>query len=194
MSSKIIFIIFISIVLSCQNKNRDDIKSVPNNDIVGDFDRAKYPLIQKAIELSFDGKNEEAIVKFNEAENEYGQSIAISLNRGIAYKELKELDLAVENYTQCLKMNPNYYPALINRGIANGHLENFDEAIEDLNNAIKLKPEHPIGYINRAVLNSMRDNKELACEDIIVAKQLDLNEEYGVGIKELQSENCNNTF
>ena len=100
------------------------------------------------------------------------------------------MDYAVKDYSVCLKINPNYYPALINRGIVQGYLNNYVEAITDLNKAIKLNPEHPIGYLNRAVIYIMIDKKNLACENISQAKKKDLKEEFKDDITELETENC----
>ena len=183
---------FIIIILfySCQKKEIVNIKSVANNNIVGDFDTIKFPIIQTAIKLGYAGKREESIKKFNDAEREYGQSVMIALNRGIIYKELEEFDLAIQDYTLCLKIKPDYYPALINRGILNGNLGNFDSAINDLNKAIELNSEHPIGYVNRAIIYSKMNNKNLACEDIKHAKQKDVGNNFEDGIEDLENENC----
>jgi len=175
---------------SCQNKDSRDIKSTIDNTIVGDFDREKYPLIQKAIELGFEGNREEAIEKFNEAEKEYGKSVIISLNRGIIYKELRQLDNAIQDYTLCLKINPNYFPALINRGIVNSYLNNYDEALVDLDRAIALDSKQPIGYLNLAVVYSMMQKKDLVCDNLKKAKEMDLKKTYEDAIKDLEKENC----
>ncbi|RWX03470.1 tetratricopeptide repeat protein [Flavobacterium cerinum] len=177
-------------IFSCENKDPRNIKSTRDNNIVGDFDREKYPLIQKAIELGFEGNREEAIEKFDEAEKEYGQLVIISLNRGIIYRELEQLDYAIQDYTLCLKIDPNYFPALINRGITNSYLDNYEEAIADLNKAIKLDSKQPIGYLNLAIVYSMMNKKELVCENLTKATETDLNSVYQDAIKELEKENC----
>lgn len=177
-------------IFSCQNKDSINFKSTTDNNIVGDFDREKYPLIQKAIELGFEGNLEEAIEKFDEAEKEYGQLVIISLNRGVIYRELQQLDYAIQDYTLCLKIDPNYFPALINRGITNSYLDNYEEAIADLNRAIELDSKQAIGYLNRAVVYSMMNKKELVCENLTKATEVDLNNVYQDAIKELEKENC----
>jgi tetratricopeptide (TPR) repeat protein len=189
--SRLVLILFISILFSsCQNKNTANITSIENNDIVGDFDRDKYPLIEEGIALGLEGKRDAAITKFNEAEKKYGQSVYISLNRGIIYKELKNLDKAIADYSVCIKLQPDYYPALVNRGIIYGYQDNFEKSIKDLNYAIKLKPNEPIGYIDRAVVYFMMKQKELGCKDLIEAKQNDLANNHAEAISEMENENC----
>ncbi|RXR20253.1 tetratricopeptide repeat protein [Flavobacterium stagni] len=182
--------VLLIVMYSCQKKEKVNIKTIASSNIVGDFDSNKYPKIQTAIELGYAERREEAIDKFNEAENEYGQSVIIALNRGIIFKELGDYDLAIKDYTLCLKINPNYYPALINRGILNGNLENFDKAIKDLNKAIELNSEYPIGYLNRAFIYSKMNNRELACKDLLKAKQKDIEKKFEKDIEELEQENC----
>jgi len=173
---KLLFInLFLILFISCINKNPDSIKSKSDNDVVGYFDKEKFPLIQEAIKLQHQNKDDEAIKKFDEAEDEYGKSVIISLNRGVAYRKLRKLNLAVDDFSYCLELNPNYYPALVNRGIVYGYLNDYAEALNDLDKAIKLNPEHPIGYLNRAVIYMMQKNNDLACEDLIRAKNNDSN-------------------
>lgn len=191
MIRKLILLLSIIFIFSCQNKNPSAIKSISNNDIVGDFDREKYPLIQKALELGGEKKQKEAIAKFDEAEKEYGSSVIIYLNRGVMNKELNNLNLAVQDYTKCLEINPDYYAALVNRGIVFGYLDKYKEALIDLNRAIELNSEYPIGYMNRASVFSMMNKKELACKDLATAREKDLNNNFTNGIDQQETNNCN---
>jgi tetratricopeptide (TPR) repeat protein len=184
---KLIFIIFILPFLSnCGDKKADNFVNENNieyittdNDIVGEFDRKKYPILQDAILLKLDGKTEKAIEKFNVAEKEYGGLIAIYLNRGVAYDQIGRNTDAISDFSKCLKIDENYLPALLNRGIAYVHLDKIDLGLTDINKAIDLNPNEPVSFLNRAVAYNKENKFDLACADLEKAKSLGIEEKYG---------------
>src|SRR5215831_10730016 len=69
------------------------------------------------------------------------QTLVIAYNnRGNAYSTKGEYDLAVQDYDQSIKLNPNYAQAFNNRGVAYQKKGEYDRAIEDFDESIKLKP------------------------------------------------------
>jgi tetratricopeptide (TPR) repeat protein len=72
-------------------------------------------------------------------------------NRGFAYKSIKEYDLAIEDYTTAIKLNPNPETAYNNRGYAFYDKKEYDLAIEDYNKAIQLDPISAYVYKNRSL-------------------------------------------
>ena len=184
---KLIFILSILPFLSnCGNKKTDKKNKENNieyistdNEIVGEFDRAKYPILQDAILLKLEGKTKKAIEKFNVAEKEYGESITLYLNRGVAYDQIGQSQNAISDFSKCLEINEEYLPALLNRGIGFVHLGKIELGLKDINKAIQIEPSEPTSYLNRAV--AYRENKEieLACADLKKAKSLGIVEKYG---------------
>src|SRR5262245_21647693 len=63
-------------------------------------------------------------------------------NRGHAYSTNGEYHLAVPDYDQSLKPNPNSAQALNNRGVAYQKKGEYDRAIEDFDESIKLNPNY----------------------------------------------------
>ena len=82
--------------------------------------------------------------------NDFNRAIQISnLNadfyywRGKAYLSLSDIEKALSDYTQAIKLKSDYN-FYINRGRAYDYLKNYDAAIEDFNKAIKLIKESKI--------------------------------------------------
>tara|TARA_R110002124_G_scaffold286766_2_gene468636 strand:- start:3858 stop:4409 length:552 start_codon:yes stop_codon:yes gene_type:complete len=146
--------------------------------IVGDFDREKYPVLQNAILLKLDGKYEESIVEFDKAEFEYGEMLQIYLNRGVAFDQIGKLRKAESDFTNCLKIDSTYIPALLNRGLIYAHSNQIERALSDFDKAIKFKPTEPASYLNRAVAYRESNKLDLACSDLKKAKSLGISEKY----------------
>jgi tetratricopeptide (TPR) repeat protein len=76
---------------------------------------------------------------------------AVLYNRGNAYKEKSQNDLAVADYTAAIALKPDLVQAYNNRGSvyrATGHTA---ESIEDFSHALALKPDDEGALINRAI-------------------------------------------
>lgn len=71
-------------------------------------------------------------------------------NRGTAYNDIGEYDLAILDFDAALKEKPDYVLALYNRGLAYTNKGNQERAIEDFTKAIKLKPNYTQAYLERA--------------------------------------------
>ncbi len=61
-------------------------------------------------------------------------------NRGVAYRLKGELDRAIQDYGQAIKLNAKFAMAFNNRGVAYDKKGEYDHAIQDFDQAIKLKP------------------------------------------------------
>jgi tetratricopeptide (TPR) repeat protein len=70
--------------------------------------------------------------------------------RGIAKSELGDLKGAIEDYTQSIRINPNFAQTYYNRGVAKSDLEDYQGAITDYTNSLRLDPDDFPSYINRS--------------------------------------------
>ena len=68
--------------------------------------------------------------------------------RGIAYKELKQYDQAIQDYTKAIKLDPKSDWAYNNRGALYKALKDYESAVEDLLQAIDLNSNNYAAYAN----------------------------------------------
>ena len=59
-----------------------------------------------------------------------------------------DVNLAIQDYNQAIKLNPKFAQAYNNRGVAYDHKGDFDRALQDFDQAIKLKPS-ALTHFNR---------------------------------------------
>jgi tetratricopeptide (TPR) repeat protein len=74
------------------------------------------------------------------------------VNRGIAYRRLGDLDRAIRDYDEAIRLNPHAADAFNNRGNAFRELSDVDGAIRDYDQAIRLNPKYAHAYNNRGVV------------------------------------------
>ncbi len=72
-------------------------------------------------------------------------------NRGIAYSEKGEHDLAIKDFDKAIELNPDYAEAYNNRGNVYDEKGDFEKAVADFNMAINTKSDYAEAYINRGV-------------------------------------------
>jgi len=70
-------------------------------------------------------------------------------DRGTAYDDKDQLDSAIADYSEAIRIKPDYANAYRNRGRAYGRTGHYDNAIADLDRAIKLDPNDVGAYSNR---------------------------------------------
>jgi tetratricopeptide (TPR) repeat protein len=61
-------------------------------------------------------------------------------NRGIAYRLKGDLEHAIQDYSQAIKLNGKFAAALINRGVAYDRKGDYDRAIQDFDQALAVQP------------------------------------------------------
>ena len=100
---------------------------------------------------------------------------AIYSNRGWAYMEIREHDLAFPDLNEAVRLEPKNHFAYNHRGWYHNEKKNFDAAIADLNEAARLNPKYAPIYNNRG--NAWRGKEDLdrAIADYDEAIRLDAN-------------------
>ncbi len=88
--------------------------------------------------------------------SQQNQSISAEtyLDRGNDKYESGDYKGAIADYTQAIRLKPNYAEAYYKRGIAKEDLGQYLAAIADYDNAIRLKPNHTNAYVSRGVVKA----------------------------------------
>jgi len=94
-------------------------------------------------------------------------------NRGVAYYDKGQLDLAISDYSKAIEINPRYAKAYYSRGVSyyadKGQL---DRAISDSSKAIEINPRLAEVYHNRSLAYTMKDEHNKAWNDVKKAQAL----------------------
>ena len=93
--------------------------------------------------------------------------------RGNAKYELGLYAAAIVDYTQFIRLDPDYADAYIMRGVAKAHLKQYFAAIADYDTAIRLKPEDAGAYNNRGLAKAHLKQYFAAIADYDMAIRLD---------------------
>ena len=86
---------------------------------------------------------------------------------------LRQLDMAIEAYSEAIYLNLRHADAYHNRGVAHASKADFDKAIEDHNTAVKLNPRQACFYSSRGVAYVDQKDFDNAIQDYNMAIQLD---------------------
>lgn len=99
---------------------------------------------------------------------------ATYVNRGIIHMQAREIDNALRDYDNALRLDPSIAEAHVNRGIALLHKGGADkEAIAALTRGLEMKPARPeVALYTRAVAHEMVGNVREAYEDYLAAATL----------------------
>ena len=71
-------------------------------------------------------------------------------DKGELFRERKDWDIAILEYTEAIKFDPNYVAAYHSRGSAYLAKSDYDQAIVDYSTVIRLNPNHIDAYLGRA--------------------------------------------
>jgi tetratricopeptide (TPR) repeat protein len=117
-----------------------------------------------------------ACTKAAEDQNETPQNRAISyFDRAIAYRDRKDYDHALADYTDAIKIDPQYADAYLNRGWIYATRGDSKSAIADFTQAIQFKPSSALPFFNRGLAYSGQRNFAAAIPDFDTALTLDAN-------------------
>ncbi len=92
--------------------------------------------------------------------------------RGNAYREQRQDDCAIADYTEAVRLAPNFTAAFGNRGIAYLTKGQYDRAIADYTEAIRLMPDFALAFINRGKVYLSKGQYDRAIADFDQAMRL----------------------
>ncbi len=72
---------------------------------------------------------------------------------------------AITDYSEAIRLNPNYAQAYNNRGLAKNNIGNRQGAILDYNEAIRLNPKYSLAYYNRGLVKYKLEDKHGSIAD-----------------------------
>jgi tetratricopeptide (TPR) repeat protein len=97
-------------------------------------------------------------------------------NRGIAHRNTGQLDRAIDDYSQALRLRPAFAEAWNDRGVA-WHLKGDNErAVSDFTEAIRLAPDLAAAWFNRGAAWASLRRPDLAIADFDRALALQPND------------------
>ncbi len=94
------------------------------------------------------------------------------LEQGNNFLQQGRYDEAIEEYTEAIRLDPQYALAYHNRGFAYDDLGQLERAIQDYDEAIRLNPQWAEAYNNRGWTYEEMGQYELAIEDYTEAIRL----------------------
>ena len=92
-------------------------------------------------------------------------------HRGIAYRLSGELDRAIADYSQAIKLNPKLSAAFNNRGVAYDRKGDYDRAIQDYEQGLALQPSAE-AHFNRGNAYLAKSQYDRAIDDFNQALKL----------------------
>jgi tetratricopeptide (TPR) repeat protein len=103
-----------------------------------------------------------------------GRSLArLYTRRGGAYQAQGDLDHAMADFNESMRVDPTYPSAYNNRGIAWYRRGDLDRAIADYDQAIRLDPKYLYAYANRGAAWATKGERDRAIADFDQAIRLD---------------------
>jgi tetratricopeptide (TPR) repeat protein len=133
----------------------------------------------------------DALTLWNDFFAKYGDRPNISLaysNRGNAYMDAGDLDKAVLDYNEAVRLDPSYVDALNNRGNVYNTRGEYDKAIADYNKVLSMRPRHAEAHYNRGNAYIFKGNYQQAIADYTEAVRI--NPEYAEAYNNLGNSLC----
>lgn len=102
-----------------------------------------------------------------------GQNLATAFtNRGLAYKSKGQWDKAIADFSEAIRLKPDFATAFNSRGNSYYGKGHFDRAIEDYDKAIELNPELVEAFTNRGNVFRKKGHFDRAIKDYDKAIEL----------------------
>lgn len=116
-----------------------------------------------------------AIARFSDALNQIAETTSaldqslVNFYRGTAYLQKGDYNRALADFSQTLKLQPNFAQAYSNRGLIYLTKSDYDRAFADFNQTLKLQPNFALAYSNRGLIYYTKSNYDLAIADFTQA-------------------------
>lgn len=129
----------------------------------------KRPEIQEALHEMNQAEQRE------EEEREKDQTLTAwdYIRRGNRANDEGYKQIAVDEYSKAIEIDPEIITPYYNRGNAHRYLGHFKEAIEDYNKMIELDPNDADAYYNRGLVYGILGRSKEAAKDFVKAIELD---------------------
>ena len=99
------------------------------------------------------------------AQAAYAQSAEDWFKSARAKASSGDYEEAIDDYTNALKINPQFADAYFHRGILKGRLGDAKGAISDADKAIKINPQNAMAYASRGIAEELGGDLQRACAD-----------------------------
>jgi tetratricopeptide (TPR) repeat protein len=86
-------------------------------------------------------------------------------NRGNMHLGNFDYDLALEEFTEAIRIDPGYYRAYLRRGYIYYSNQAHNKAIDDYTTAIRIKPDYAEAYFYRGIVHFNNNDFDKAIED-----------------------------
>jgi tetratricopeptide (TPR) repeat protein len=121
------------------------------------------------------GKEDEALVDFEEAVALDGNRWKAVYNRGVSYANAGRLDEALADFNRTVALKPEFVKARFNRAEVRFALGQVQDSLEDYSETIRLAPDHSEAYTCRGFAHYSLGDVQAALNDFNQAIRLDSN-------------------
>ena len=104
-------------------------------------------------------------------------------NRGIAYRAKGDLDRAIADYSEAIRLDPDYDTAFFNRGRAYYLKRDYDRAIADYGESLRINPPAPGRPMSTAVVDLPQRDPARADSDYSEAVKIDPSYAYAFNMR-----------
>lgn len=123
------------------------------------------------------GDNERAIHLLTQALHsgqlpDHNKAIILD-DRGHAWGVTGNYDKAIADFTEAIRLIPEYTDAYVGRGLTWGNKKQYDKAIADFSKAIGLNPRNAAAFYGRGVAYSKKGDYDKAIADFTETVRLD---------------------
>ena len=112
-------------------------------------------------------------LKLAEEVGDKSKLAALNQNLGNVYNDMEDYDRAIADYSEAIRVDPQYAVAYSNRGLAYANKKDYDRAIKDLDGAIRMDPDNAPAYDDRGWTFSRKKQYDRAIADYNEAVRLD---------------------
>jgi protein O-mannosyl-transferase len=115
---------------------------------------------------------------WNDGIKHFPKSFFAFHSRGNIYLDQKDYDSAISDFSQAIRLRPDYASAYSNRGLAYYNLGNKTLALEDFNKSLGLNASQDFVYVNRGLVYTDIGKYDLAIQDLNEAIKLNPDNAY----------------